>query len=90
MNFRLVPYGSSAAGGVFYVYDGGKNTNDLVVNATASGGGAITQTPINPTVTSSASSSAFSSTPTIANWVFNDGGTASMFATDGNDDSLLN
>jgi hypothetical protein len=33
VNFRLVPYGATSTAGTWYVYDGGNNTNDLVVTA---------------------------------------------------------
>jgi hypothetical protein len=33
VNFRLVPYGATGSSGTWYVYDGGNNTNDLVVTA---------------------------------------------------------
>jgi hypothetical protein len=33
VSFRLTPYGASSSSGAWYIYDGGKNTNDLVMNA---------------------------------------------------------
>jgi endonuclease/exonuclease/phosphatase family metal-dependent hydrolase len=33
VDFRLVPYGATSSSGTWYVYDGGNNTNDLVVTA---------------------------------------------------------
>jgi endonuclease/exonuclease/phosphatase family metal-dependent hydrolase len=33
VNFRLTPYGATSTAGTWYVYDGGNNTNDLVVTA---------------------------------------------------------
>ena len=33
VDFRLVPYGATSTAGTWYVYDGGNNTNDLVITA---------------------------------------------------------
>jgi endonuclease/exonuclease/phosphatase family metal-dependent hydrolase len=33
VNFRVVPYGATSTAGTWYVYDGGNNTNDLVVTS---------------------------------------------------------
>jgi endonuclease/exonuclease/phosphatase family metal-dependent hydrolase len=33
VNFRVTPYGATGSSGTWYVYDGGNNTNDLVVTA---------------------------------------------------------
>jgi hypothetical protein len=33
VNFRVVPYGATGTSGTWYIYDGGNNTNDLVVTA---------------------------------------------------------
>jgi endonuclease/exonuclease/phosphatase family metal-dependent hydrolase len=33
VNFRVVPYGSTSSAGTWYIYDGGNNTNDLVVTS---------------------------------------------------------
>jgi hypothetical protein len=33
VDFRLTPYGATSTAGTWYVYDGGNNTNDLVVTA---------------------------------------------------------
>ena len=37
VNFRVVPYGATGSSGTWYVFDGGNNTGDLVVSASASG-----------------------------------------------------
>jgi endonuclease/exonuclease/phosphatase family metal-dependent hydrolase len=33
VNFRVIPYGATSSAGTWYVYDGGHNTNDLVITA---------------------------------------------------------
>jgi endonuclease/exonuclease/phosphatase family metal-dependent hydrolase len=33
VTFRVVPYGATSSAGTWYVYDGGNNTNDLVITA---------------------------------------------------------
>ncbi len=33
VDFRLTPYGATSSAGTWYVYDGGNNTNDLVITA---------------------------------------------------------
>ena len=33
VNFRIIPYGATSSAGTWYIYDGGNNTNDLVVTA---------------------------------------------------------
>ncbi len=33
VNFRVIPYGATSSAGTFYIYDGGDNTNDLVITA---------------------------------------------------------
>jgi endonuclease/exonuclease/phosphatase family metal-dependent hydrolase len=33
VNFRVTPYGATSSAGTWYIYDGGNNTNDLLVTA---------------------------------------------------------